>query len=218
MIKLLIFDLDGTLINSIEDLAFAANYALEKNGFPVHDTDKYYYFVGNGIQKLIERAVPENTDKDVIMKVKNDFSDYYNLHYIDKTKPYDGILELIKELKNKGVKTAVASNKPDFFTKIIVSHFFGDSFDFVQGQKDDIPKKPSPEIVYSILNELKTSKEDAVFIGDSNVDIFTAKNSGLKSIGCLWGFRTEEELQNAGADYIIAHPNEILYILNREES
>lgn len=214
MIKLLIFDLDGTLINSIEDLAFAANYALKMNGFPVHDTDKYYYFVGNGVQKLIERVVPENTDKDVIMKVKNDFSDYYNLHYIDKTKPYNGITELIKELKNKGVKIAVASNKPDVFTKIIVSHFFGDSFDFVQGQKDDIPKKPSPEIVYSILNELKISKKDAVFIGDSNVDIFTAKNSGIKSIGCLWGFRTEEELQNAGADYIIAHPNEILYILN----
>ena len=218
MIKLLIFDLDGTLINSIEDLALAANYALEKNGFPIHDTDKYYYFVGNGIQKLIERAVPENTDKDVIIKVKNDFSDYYNLHYIDKTKPYDGITTLIEDLKNKDVKTAVASNKPDVFTKIIVSHFFENSFDFVQGQKEDIPKKPSPEIVYSILNELKISKDDAVFVGDSDVDIFTAKNSGIKSIGCLWGFRTKEELQNAGADYIIAHPNEILYILNREES
>lgn len=216
MVQLVIFDLDGTLINSVEDLRDATNYALNKNGYPEHEIDKYYYFVGNGILKLIERAVPENTDKNMVQKVLSDFSQYYGKHYADKTKPYQGISELIDTIKKSNVKIAVASNKADNFAKTIIKDIFGDVFDYVIGQQDNIPKKPEPDMINMIMNSLKVNQADTVMVGDTNVDILTAKNSCIKSVGCLWGFRTRKELEDAGADFIIAHPQELLYIVNRE--
>ena len=211
MIKLIIFDLDGTLVNSIEDLADSSNYALTKNGFPTHEGYKYKHFVGDGVQMLIKRALPENSRSDeTILKVKADFSEYYNEHYSSKTKPYNGINELLSELKAKEISMAVASNKPDEFSKVIVSLFFGDTFTFVQGNTTQIPKKPDPQIVFFILEKLNIKKSECLFVGDSDIDIMTAKAAGIKSIGCLWGFRDLEELTTAKADHIVSEPIEIL--------
>lgn len=215
MLKLLIFDLDGTLVNSVADLADATNYALNKYGYPIHDEEKYNYFVGNGVLKLIERALPENERTEEQIKIlREDFSEYYNVHYKDKTRPYNGIPEVLHKLRKKGLQLAVASNKPDEFTKIIVNHFFPDTFSCVQGGLDGVPKKPDPQIVLSIMEKFSVSPDECLFIGDTNVDILTGKNSGVCTIGCLWGFRDFEELSSAGADYIISDPEEILDITN----
>lgn len=216
MLKLLIFDLDGTLVNSIADLAEATNYALKKHGYPVHDEVKYNYFVGDGVLKLIERAMPDGEKTEERIKtLREDFSEYYNVHYKDKTRPYNGIPEVLNELREKGFQLAVASNKPDEFTKIIVNHFFPETFSYIQGGLDGVPKKPNPQVVFSIMDKFSVSSEECLFIGDTNVDILTGKNSGAHTIGCLWGFRDYEELSSVGADYIISEPKEILDITNR---
>lgn len=209
--KLLIFDLDGTLVNSLDDLADAANYALNKFGYPVHEVEKYKYFIGDGIPKLIERIIPENQrSEENIAEVKAEFDSYYKKHYLDKTISYEGIIPLISELKKKRCKLAVATNKPDEFAQTIVSRLFDDVFDIVIGKRDFADKKPSPDIVYEIMDRLSCSKEVTIMVGDSNVDIFTAENAGISSIGCLWGFRTADELIKAGADYLAASPMDIL--------
>ena len=209
--KLIIFDLDGTLVNSLDDLAAAANHALKKYGYPSHDTEKYRYFVGDGVPKLIERALPEEKrSDDVILKVKSDFDNYYKEHYSDFTQQYEVIPELIRKLKEEGYMLAVASNKPDEFTQIIVERLFGNIFDLVVGKRPDTEKKPAPDIIFKIIEELSCSAEETVMIGDSNVDIFTAKNAGIRSVGCLWGFRTAEELKSAGADNLVSVPIDIL--------
>lgn len=210
-LKLLIFDLDGTLIDSLRDLAEAANYALRSFDLPEHDIEKYRYFVGDGIPKLIERILPENMrNENMINKVKFVFDDYYSEHYADYTVPYDNISELLQELKCKGCKLAVASNKPDDFTHKLIDKLFDNVFDVVQGKADGFEKKPSPQIIYKISAELDIPLSETVMIGDTNVDIFTAQNAGIKSIGCLWGFRTKSELEEAGADFIVSDPAEIL--------
>lgn len=211
MVKLFIFDLDGTLVNSLEDLADATNYALKKHGYATHELSKYRYFVGDGVLKLIERAILEDGNKsDKVMQLIEEFNFYYEKHFSDKTRPYDGITELIKELKEKGIKVAVASNKPDDFTKKIVKTFFGDNFDIVRGQIEGVPKKPDSSIAINIMHELNVSKEETVFVGDTNIDIRTARNAGTKSVGCLWGFRDYKELAEAGADNIAEKPADIL--------
>lgn len=210
--KLIIFDLDGTLINSLKDLADAVNYALKEYGCPVHDVEKYRYFVGNGIPKLIERALPaEKCSEKMILDVKSKFEQYYDEHYADSTVPYEGICDLLEALKAKGYKIAVASNKADEFTVKIADKLFGSGkFDVVCGKRSDTPKKPSPVIIENIMAEIGCKPEETVMVGDSDVDIFTARNAGIKSIGCLWGFRTEKELLDAGADHIVSSPMEIL--------
>lgn len=215
--KLVIFDLDGTLINSLDDLADAVNFALMKFGYPVHPVESFKYFVGNGVPKLIERSLPESErTAERIEEVKAVFASYYNEHSADKTRPYDGIEKLLEKLKNSGWKIAVASNKSDDFTQILVKKFFGDKFDCVQGGMPSVPKKPAPDIVYSIMSKIAADKTDTYFVGDSNVDMLTASNSGLKSIGCLWGFRTKEELLSGGADFIAEKPEDIYNIIERE--
>ena len=211
MIKLAIFDLDGTLINSIEDLADAMNYALNKLGFQIHSLEKYHYFVGDGLKNLIARAIPENSrTNENFVKVQNLFSEYYSENYYKKTKIYDNIIELLNIIKSNDIKIAVASNKPDEFTKKIISKLFDkDLFDFVSGNKTDVPHKPNPQIINDLLNKLKISKENAVMIGDTNVDIFTGKNAEIRTIGCLWGFRDRAELEEAGADFIAKNPLDI---------
>lgn len=215
MKKLAIFDLDGTLLYSLEDLADATNYALEKNGLPAQELEKYKYFVGNGVFKLIERALPDEYKENgtVFNAVLSDFKIYYGEHSEDKSKLYDGIEETVKKLHENGVLLAVASNKPDEFTKVLVSRLFGDLFDYAQGSLPEVPTKPAPDIAFTVLDKLGVSADDTVFIGDTNVDIKTGKAAGMETIGCLWGYRTLAELKEAGADYIAEKPMDIIDIV-----
>lgn len=211
MFKAVIFDLDGTLINSIEDLADAVNYGLCRMNYPTHSLEKFNKFVGNGAVKLCQRALADYTDSEEAVKTLHAyFSEYYRAHSTDKTVTYDGITELVGKLKNNGVKLAVASNKPDEFTKSIVWDIFGkDTFSVVFGKRENCQTKPAPDIIFDILKELGVSSEEAVLAGDSDVDILTAQNAGIKSIGCTWGFRTKEELISTGADFIVEKASEI---------
>lgn len=215
MIQLAIFDLDGTLVDSICDLADAVNTALAEKGHPTHTVDEYRFFVGNGAKKLIERAAPADTDETERDLLYARFSQIYREHCLDKTKPYVGMAELVLRLRSEGVKCAVASNKPDEFSKEIVNALFGDgSFDLVRGKLDGVPTKPSPDIIFSITEKLGIPTENSVMIGDSNVDVQTAHNARIPCIGCEWGFRGRKELENAGADMIAASPEDIYTFLH----
>lgn len=209
MYKYVIFDLDGTLLNTLEDLANAGNYALKTMGFPTYANEKYKYFVGNGIPKLIERIVPKGISQSDMQKVHTLFSQYYEAHCIDKTKPYDNIPEMLKKLKNSGVKTAVATNKDHVFSVKLIKDFFGDDIDFVCGRKDGFPKKPDPYIVNTLIEQLNAVRKETLYVGDSNVDMETAINANLDSCGVLWGFRTEKELMESGAKHIAADANQL---------
>lgn len=212
--KTIIFDLDGTLLDTLADLAASANHTIEKMGYPTHPLESYRYFVGNGVPKLLERCLPEDKrSEENILTARELFSGYYNVHFADKTKPYEGVPELLGSLKKSGVKMAVASNKSDEFTQSIVKKFFGDIFDMVQGGKADVPKKPAPDIAFGIMERLGAVSENTYFAGDSNVDMYTAKNAGLTAIGCLWGFRTKEELVDGGADFLAEKPSDIYDII-----
>lgn len=212
MKKLYIFDLDGTLVNSLYDLADSVNIVLERHGYPIRETEEYKYFVGNGALKLIERALPEDARSEKnIRTIHDEFSKVYAEHFACKTKEYDGVKELLCELKKRGCMLAVASNKPDIFSKQVVKVIFGDGiFDNVHGKRDGVPTKPSPDIMLDIMAELGVKPEDCIHSGDSNVDVATAHNAGIECIGCTWGFRPEEELRAAGADFIAHKPMDIL--------
>ena len=214
MFKVAIFDLDGTLLNTLDDLANACNYALNKFSFPTHNVEEYKKFIGNGIYKLVERAVPNNKkDKETVEKVLKTFSDYYNEHMIDMTKPYDGIVDILDELRAKGIKLAVVSNKKHEFTIEIVEKYFEDRFDIVFGHRENYKEKPDPTSVLEVIEKLNILKSECIYIGDSNVDILTAKNAGVKSVGVSWGFRDREELANEGANYLTDNNIELLNII-----
>ena len=214
MFKVAIFDLDGTLLNTLDDLANACNYALNKFSFPTHNVEEYKKFIGNGIYKLVERALPNNKkDKETVEKVLKTFSDYYNEHMIDMTKPYDGIVDILDELRAKGIKLAVVSNKKHEFTIEIVKKYFGDRFDIVFGHRENYKEKPDPTSVLEVIEKLNILKSECIYIGDSNVDILTAKNAGVKSVGVSWGFRDREELANEGANYLADNNIELLNII-----
>lgn len=208
--RLAIFDLDGTLIDSLGDLADSTNRALADFGFPVHEEDEYRYFVGNGAKKLIERALPEGTPEDIQQQVYDRYAGYYRECCMNRTAPYSGMPELVKALRESGVKCVVASNKPDEFSKQIVNTLLGaDSFDAVRGKRGDTPTKPAPDIIYALCAQLGIDINSAVMIGDSDVDVMTAHNAGIGCIGCTWGFRGEDELRQAGADIIARTPQDI---------
>lgn len=203
-----IFDLDGTLADTLCDLADATNYALQKLGYPVHPYESYKKFVGNGVQKLCYRALPDDRkeDTDRLLEI---FSEYYGQHFLDKTRLYDGMRETLSILAKNNVILAVATNKPQNFARQIIDKLLPE-FDFVKvlGGCAERPKKPDTAIISEILSGLP--EDNQVFmIGDSNVDIQTAKNAGISSIGCVWGFRGREELENAGADFIAEIPSDI---------
>ncbi len=216
MIKLVVFDLDGTLVDSVYDLADSVNYVLERNGYKTHATDKYYRFVGSGTLKLVERALKGMTDDEkVILKLHDEFLVYYSKHCLDKTKAYDGISELLHKLSEMKVGISVASNKTDVFTKEIVSKLFSD-IDFlkVSGKTENVPKKPDPQIVFDIMEFADVKACETLYVGDSDVDVLTGHNAGLLVCGCEWGFRGREELVNAGSDFIVNKPDEIIGIIN----
>lgn len=212
MIKLIIFDLDGTLLDTIEDLANATNHALKQFNFPLHDTASYRFFVGNGINKLIERALPkEHQNADAISMVKHEFLKYYLFHAEDCTKPYPGITELLAKLQQGGYQLGVASNKMHDATVDLVQRFFPEiSFTSVLGQRDGIPVKPSPEILNEIVSTAGVLKSETLYIGDSGIDAQTAINANIQFTGVLWGFRPRRELEEAGAERFVEKPEEIV--------
>jgi phosphoglycolate phosphatase len=217
---IVIFDLDGTLLNTIDDLGYACNYALEHTGYPTHPIEAYPAKVGNGINNLIRRALPEEErTEENIQKVRAHFVPYYNDHNCDYTRPYDGIPELLATLKAQGHQLAVASNKYQAATEKIVNHFFPGIFDVILGEREGIERKPDPQIVYDILTLTAqrsysvsgpTAQRSVLYIGDSLVDYETAKNAGVPFVACSWGFVPREKLVNAGIERIVDRPEEIL--------
>lgn len=205
-----IFDLDGTLADTLYDLADAVNYGLRQLGYPEHEYDKYKFFVGNGVQKLCFRALPEDK-KDDTEKLHGYFNEYYGEHFLDKTKLYDGMYETLKKLSENGVKLAIATNKPENFAVEIADALLSE-FDFVKilGGCDYRPKKPDTAILVEIFAALPDKENRVFMIGDSNVDIQVGKNAGVETIGCVWGFRGREELETAGADFIAETADDIV--------
>ena len=208
-----IFDLDGTLLDTLQDLAAAVNYALNQNGMKERSIDDIRQFVGNGVRKLIERAVPNGTDAMKLSNVLTDFRSYYMQHSQDTTKPYEGITELLQELKRRDCKMAVVSNKMMAATQKLVAHFFPEiNVAIGENEATGIRKKPAPDMVLEALKQLGVDAETAIYVGDSDVDLQTAKNAGLPCISVLWGFRNKEFLQEHGATSFVKHPKELLYV------
>lgn len=213
MIDTIVFDLDGTLLNTLEDLKDSVNFALERQGFPLRDLDEIRSFVGNGIRLLMERAVPKNIDDETFEICFKDFCDYYKIHMEDKTAPYDGINSMLANIKKAGFKTAIVTNKADFAAQDLCKRMFGDNIDFVVGSSDDRPNKPAPDGVFYALEKLDSKIENTVFVGDADTDILTAKNANLPSIGVLWGFRDRKVIEEAGAEYIVESVNDLEKLL-----
>lgn len=213
MYKVAVFDMDGTILDTLEDLKDSVNYALSECGYPQRTYDEVRQFVGNGIRKLIERAVPEGVSVSDIDRVHEVFTGYYKVHCADKTKAYDGIKPLLEELRANGVKTAVVSNKADYGVQELCKEYFDGLFDYAVGEREGIRRKPAPDSVNEALRVLETDKSEAVYIGDSDVDFETAKNAGLPCISVLWGFRDEEFLRSKGASLFVHKPSEILNIV-----
>ena len=212
---LIIFDLDGTLINTIDDLGQACNHALAACGFPTHKIEDYPRLVGNGINRLIERALPkEHRNEQTVLRLREFFVPFYDEHNCDLTRPYDGIPELLHTLKAEGHYLAVASNKYQAATEKIVAQLFPGMFDVVLGERENVARKPNPQIVYDILLD-RSDKSETLYIGDSLVDAETAQAAGVKLILCTWGFCTEEQLMTANPDYMVHHPAEILPIIEQ---
>lgn len=207
--KLVIFDLDGTILDTLQDLADSTNYALVYHGFPERSVDEVRKFVGNGIGNLIKRAVPENTPQDVTDAVLATFKLYYGEHCADTTRPYEGIMPLLSKLKEEGIQTAVVSNKADFAVQELCERYFPGYFDFVVGEREGIRRKPSPDSVNEVLKKLQKTAEESVYVGDSDVDVDTAANAGMDMIGVSWGFRGREFLIEHGAKKIADEPEEI---------
>ncbi|MBQ8576167.1 MAG: HAD family hydrolase [Clostridia bacterium] len=207
-----IFDLDGTLLDTLLDLANAVNFAMRAKGYPERTTEEVRSFIGNGIKVLIKRSVPENTSEKDYAEALEIFTKYYLEHIADNTKPYDGITEVVETLRTNGCKVAVVSNKAHVAAQAVVKDFFGDIFDVVVGKMDEFPSKPEPDSLFYTIKTIGVKPEDCVYIGDSDVDVLTAHNAGLPCIGVTWGNRDEDVLIASGAEYIARTPNEILDI------
>ena len=217
MYRCVIFDLDGTLLNTLDDLADAGNYTCRQKGWPEHPVEAYKYFVGNGMPKLVERFTPEVYRTPEILKdaLDNTFTPYYDAHKEDKTLPYPGIPEMLEGLDRAGVQIAVLTNKAHPLAKGVMDRYFPGAFSNVQGALPDRPTKPDPALLLELMGRMGAVPEETLFVGDSNVDIRTAKNAGLKSCGVLWGFRTAEELLAEGADYLADTADELTEVILR---
>lgn len=208
--KAVVFDMDGTLLDTLKDLANSTNFALKACGFPKRTADEIKSFVGNGVKKLIELSVPEGTSKEEKEKCLIIFEKHYLAHSQVDTKPYDGIIDLLTELKKRGIKTGVVSNKYHEALISVCDRFFGSLIDYAVGEKEGVPKKPAPDAVFECLKQLNSTKQDTIYVGDSDVDIKTAKNAELFFVGVSWGFRDEKFLRDNKADTIINVPTALL--------
>lgn len=210
MFRYVIFDLDGTLLNTIDDLADACNWVARNHGWPTHTVEEYKYLVGNGMVKLAQRFVPEEWRTPEKLKlVLEEFMPYYDAHKEDKTAPYPGMPQLLERLKEAGVSMAVLSNKADPMAGAVVEHYYPGLVPLVQGALPQVPTKPDPTLLHRLMERMGAKAEETLFVGDSNVDIQTAKNGGLTSCGVLWGFRTRQELEAEGADYLAHTPEDL---------
>lgn len=208
-----IFDLDGTILDTLDDLCNSVNFALSKNGLPTRNREEVRAFVGNGIRLLIERAVPYDTDPETVDRCFEDFKTNYKNNSANFTKPYEGTEEVLKRLKLSGVKLAVVSNKADFAVQGLMSDYFSGIFDFATGEKDGVRRKPCPDSVFAAMRFLESDEKNTVYIGDSQVDIETARNAGLPCIAVTWGFRDKKVLEKLEPEYIIDKPSQITEII-----
>ena len=210
-----LFDLDGTLLNTLDDIADSMNLALGAMGFPQHPLDKYRYFVGDGVEVLAKRVLPQDKlDDKTLLEAVRLMRENYGRRWADKTRPYDGIEELLAALSARGVRLGVLSNKPDDFTRIMIEKYFGRwKMDPVVGARPGVPKKPDPTAANAIVAQTAIAASEFLYIGDTSVDMKTAVAAGMYPVGCLWGFRTADELQESGARKLVAHPSEILALI-----
>lgn len=209
----IIFDMDGTLLNTLDDLAASVNYAMDRLGFPRRRTDEVMRFVGNGVHTLIRRAAPDGITEEEYWAAYDAFEKHYAAHNRDKTAPYPGVRELLGELKRRGCKLAIVSNKIDFAVQALREEFFDGLVDAAVGDSEDTENKPAPDMVYKAARLLGSELSDCVYIGDTNVDLDTAKNAGIPCIAVSWGFRTRAELEGYGAKEIIDRAEELPELL-----
>lgn len=212
-----IFDLDGTLLNTLGDLRAATNHALEVRGLPPHSMEEIRQFIGNGIRLLICRAMPEGTPEAEIDAALDDFKAYYAAHIHDRTVPYDGIPQLLTALRKRGIQVAVLSNKIDSASQELIEYFFPGKTDVVFGEHVGVPRKPDPTSCRMVMQQLGVQPEQVLYVGDSGTDMQTAKNAGLYAVGVTWGFRSKEVLLEYGADVLVHRPEQILQILDSDE-
>ena len=211
--KAVVFDMDGTILDTLEDLRSSVNHALRLHGLPERSSREVRSFLGSGMIKLVHRAVPEGTDAETEAAVLEAHKAYYPKHCAEQTRPYPGICELLKCLRDAGIKTAVVSNKSDENVKALVREYFDGLFTVAVGAREGVPRKPSPELMQIALKELGVTKEEALYVGDSDVDVDTAKQAGLRMITVLWGFRDKEELIEAGAETFAEDSRELKELL-----
>lgn len=212
-----IFDLDGTLLNTLGDLRAATNHALEVRGLPPHSMEEIRQFIGNGIRLLICRAMPKGTPEAEIDAALDDFKAYYAAHIHDRTVPYDGIPQLLTALRKRGIQVAVLSNKIDSASQQLIEYFFPGKTDVVFGEHVGVPRKPDPTSCRMVMQQLGVQPEQVLYVGDSGTDMQTAKNAGLYAVGVTWGFRSKEVLLEYGADVLVHRPEQILQILDSDE-
>ena len=208
-----IFDLDGTLLNTLDDLTDSVNFALGEMKCPLHTADEVRMMVGNSVIYLIEKALPAGADKETFDKTLALFESHYQANMRNKTAPYNGVMQMLDNLKSAGYKLAVVSNKPDVFTKELVSELFGEYIPLAIGRSESIARKPAPDMLLLAVEQLGSDIRSAVYVGDSEVDVLTAKNAGMPCVGCLWGFRDRETLESVGAEYMISSPEEIVGLI-----
>ena len=213
--KAIIFDLDGTLLDTLADLAEGTNYALRVNGFPERTLDEIRRFVGNGARKLIERAVPDGQIEAALEKVRQDFDIYYKVHCKDHTGPYPGIMEMLQELVQQGYSLGVVSNKPDFAVQELIPEYFPGIFASVSGERQGVAKKPAPDLIWEAMKNLQADSSNAVYVGDSEVDLEAAANAGIPCISVAWGFKGRRFLEEQHAGTIIEVPAEVFAFLQK---
>ena len=210
-----IFDLDGTLLNTLDDLTDSVNFALGEMGYPLHTADEVRMMVGNSVIYLIEQALPDGTDKEIFDKTLALFESHYQTNMRNKTAPYDGVMQMLDKLSTEGYKLAVVSNKPDVFTQELVGELFGKYIPLAIGRSETIARKPAPDMLELAIKQLGSDPDSTVYVGDSEVDVETSINAGVDCVGCLWGFRDRETLESAGAEYIISSTDELVGLIEK---
>ena len=210
-----IFDLDGTLLNTLDDLTDSVNFALGEMGYPLHTADEVRMMVGNSVIYLIEQALPDGTDKEIFDKTLALFESHYQTNMRNKTAPYDGVMQMLDKLSTEGYKLAVVSNKPDVFTQELVGELFGKYIPLAIGRSETIARKPAPDMLELAIKPLGSDPDSTVYVGDSEVDVETSINAGVDCVGCLWGFRDRETLESAGAEFIISSPDELVGLIEK---